>query len=289
MGSLDVVKLASLMGRTSGGPQITIGLIDGPVQHEHPDLVAAHLLPKEDAATCTRSGSVACMHGTFIAGILCARRGSPAPAICPGCNLMVRPIFAENIQRGEHTPSASPQELAAAIYDCLSGGARLINLSVALVQPSVAGEFALEEALNQAARVGTVVVAAAGNQGTLGSSVITRHPWVVPVVACDGDGRPDNASNLGESVGKRGLRAPGVSVTSLGTEGGPVRLSGTSVAVPFVTGTIALLWSQFPKATVSEIKLAVTQASTRSRTSVVPPLLDAESAYQTLRAMKSRS
>ena len=146
-------------------------------------------------------------------------------------------------------PSATPQELAAAIVECIDAGARVINLSLALAQPSTKGEQALEEALNQAVRRGVIVVAAAGNQGTLGSSAITRHPWVIPVVACDLRGRPMNESNLGSSIGRRGLSAPGDGITSLSAEGQPLTLGGTSVAVPFVTGTIALLWSEFPAAT----------------------------------------
>ena len=91
-----------------------------------------------------------------------------------------------------------------------------------------------------------IVVAAAGNQGALGSSAITRHPWVIPVVACDDRGRPTNESNLGGSIGRRGLSALGAGVTSLAAEGEPLTLGGTSVAAPFVTGAIALLWSDFP-------------------------------------------
>jgi subtilisin family serine protease len=87
-------------------------------------------------------------------------------------------------------------------------------------------------------------------------------------------------SNLGHSIGRRGLRAPGDGVTSLGAEGQPVTLGGTSVAAPFVTGAIALVWSEFPAATAAEVKLAVTQAHARRRTSVTPPLLDAWAAYQ---------
>ena len=102
-------------------------------------------------------------------------------------------------------PSATPRELAAAIIECIDAGARVINLSLALAQPSIKGEQALEEALDQAVRRGVIVVAAAGNQGTLGSSAITRHPWVIPVVACDRRGRPMNDSNLGSSIGRRGL------------------------------------------------------------------------------------
>jgi hypothetical protein len=52
--------------------------------------------------------------------------------------------------------------------------------------------------------------------------------------------------------------------------------------VPFVTGAIALLWSEFPAASAAQIKLAVTQAAMPRRASVVPPLLDAWAAYQVL-------
>jgi hypothetical protein len=38
-----------------------------------------------------------------------------------------------------------------------------------------------------------LIVAAAGNQGTIGGTVITGHPWVIPVVAW----KPVNESNLG--------------------------------------------------------------------------------------------
>ena len=164
----------------------------------------------------------------------------------------------------------------------------MINLSLALAQPSTKGEQALEEALNQAVRRGVIVVAAAGNQGTLGSSAITRHPWVIPVVACNLAGRPMNESNLGNSIGRRGLCAPGDGITSLGAENHPLTLGGTSVAVPFVTGAIALLCSEFPSATATQIKLAVSQVSTPRRASVVPPLLDAATAYQSLLTANAR-
>jgi subtilisin family serine protease len=272
------------MERATGSPGVKIGLIDGPVVTQHPGLTGERLreIPTENGATCTQANSTACLHGTFVAGILSAKRNSPAPAICPDCTLLIRPIFAETTWGRDHMPSATPQELAAAIIDCIDAGARVINLSLALAQPSIKGEQALEEALNQAIRRGVIVVAAAGNQGTLGSSAITRHPWVIPVVGCDLRGRPMNESNLGASIGRRGLSAPGDSVTSLGAEGQPLTLSGTSVAAPFVTGAIVLLWSEFPAASAAQIKLAVTQAVAPRRASVVPPLLDAMAAFQVL-------
>lgn len=287
---LALIKLTALMACTSGSPAVKIGLIDGPVVTQHPDLAGAHLhaMSENSDSTCAEANSMACLHGTFVAGILCAKRNSPAPAICPNCTLLIRPIFAEATTGSEQMPSATPQELATAILECIDAGAQVINLSLALAQPSTKGEQALEEALNQAVKHGVVVVAAAGNQGTLGTSAITRHPWVIPIVGCTLAGRPTSESNLGNSIGRRGLCAPGDGITSLSVEGQPLTLGGTSVAVPFVTGTIALLWSEFPAATAAQIKVAISQASTVRRAVIVPPLLDAEAAYQILLTMNTR-
>ena len=102
-----------------------------------------------------------------------------------------------------------PEELAQAILDCIDAGARVLNVSAAIAQPTIKSEHALEAALHHAARRGVIVIAAAGNQGTLGSTAITGHPWVIPVVGYDLQGRPMNHSNLGSSIGRRGLGAPG--------------------------------------------------------------------------------
>jgi subtilisin family serine protease len=73
-----------------------------------------------------------------------------------------------------------------------------------------------------------------------------------------------------------------VGVRSLGSQGRPVTFDGTSVAAPFVTGTIALLWSRFPRAGVAQIRLALTRASATRRRTITPPLLDAAAAYRAM-------
>ncbi len=280
---LDLVKLIALMEQTRGRSEIMVGLIDGPIMINHPDLMSEniHEVPGS-SGTCAKASSAACMHGTFVAGILSAKRNSSSPAICPNCTLLVRPIFPETTLESGQMPSTTPEELAKAIIETIDAGARVINLSVALALPSSKGERELEEALDYAAKRRVICVAASGNQGTVGSSTITRHPWVIPVVACDIRGRPINLSNLGSSIGRRGLCSPGDEITSLGAEGKPLTFGGTSVAAPFVTGAIALLWSAFPDATAAGIKLAVTQSHAQRRNTVVPPLLDAWAAYQAI-------
>jgi len=288
-GNLDLVGLPPLMARTSGRSDISIGLIDGPIAVDHPELSPGniHVLSGQVAGACTDDSSTACAHGTFIAGVLLAKRGFAAPAICPGCTLLVRPIFTEGIPDGEIIPGATAEELADAIVAVIDAGARIVNLSLALQGPSSKGARAIELALSHAVRRGVVVVAAAGNQGTVGGSVITRHPWVTPVIACDHRGRPMNISNLGASIGRCGLGAPGDAITSLGPMAEPLTMGGTSAATPFVTGAVALMWSAFPSASAAAVRSAVTQAASRRRTAIVPPLLNAWAGYEALSRARS--
>jgi subtilisin family serine protease len=283
MNPLDLVRLTPLMERTSGRPEILVALIDGPVMMENPDLSIGSIreLKGKLHGTCSQASSSACTHGTFVAGILSAKRGSAAPAICPNCTLLLRPIFSETVNEHGEVPSATPDELADAIAESIAAGASVLNMSVGLV-PSTRGEQRLKESLDYAAKRGVIVVAAAGNHGLLGSSVITRHPWIIPVTACDLNGRVSPASNLGVSIGRRGLSAPGEGVTSLGTNGDRTSLRGTSVATPFVTGTVALLWSQFPSASANDIRSAVTGGGGPRRHTLVPPVLDAWAASKML-------
>ena len=284
MTPLGLVKLPSLMELSAGRSEIAVGLIDGPVAVSHSDLAGHIREAPGTAAACTQATSAACLHGTFVAGVLSAKRGSVAPAVCPDCTLLVRPVFAEGGADNLVAPSAEPQELAAAILACIEAGARVINLSLALMQSSPQGRVALLQALDHAARRGVLIVAAAGNQGAVGGTIITAHPWVVPVGACDLSGKPLNQSNLSHSIGRRGLLAPGEQVTSLGAEGKPLTLGGTSAAAPFVTGAIALIWSLIPAASGAELRLAFLQAHARVRATVTPPLLNAWAAYQALLA-----
>jgi subtilisin family serine protease len=133
---VEVVSLSRLMERTAGRPEVVVGLIDGPVAADHPELATESIRSLPPHGPSKGASEAARAHGTYVAGILSARRESAAPAICPGCTLLVRPIFLEPTSGNADTPSASPGELADAIVECIEAGARILNLSVALATPS---------------------------------------------------------------------------------------------------------------------------------------------------------
>jgi subtilisin family serine protease len=282
MDPLEMAGLLPLMALTRGRSDIVIALVDGPVAPNHSGLVTENL---RVLGTTPRhapdSVSEACRHGTFVAGILAAKRGAQAPSIAPDCTLLVRPLFC-NTHAGELLPSATPIELAEAIVDSVDAGARVINLSVAISSGSILAQRELNDALSYACRSSALVIAAAGNAANLSGSVITQHPWVIPVVAYDRNGWPLAESTLGLQVGSRGLGAPGEGIASLSPHGETAIASGTSAAAPYVSGAAALLWSAIAGATAADIKHSLISSPAVRPRSVAPPLVNAYRAYQQL-------
>jgi len=282
---LSLLGLPPLMDATSGIADVVVGLVDGPVAVDHPELTSENIrITPKGVAACSIEGQ-ACAHGTFVAGILSARRGAGVPAICPDCTLVVRPIFEETSPGV--MPSATPRELAAAITECVDAGARLVNVSAAVTGGHGEHDHVLVRALDHVSRQGVLVIAAAGNDRGVGSSIVTRHAWVLPVVAYSRSARPMDAF-FGGSVGRRGLGAPGEKIRSLAPAGRRVYSGGTSAATPFVTGTAALIWSLFPDSEAATVKFALQRATQSGRRGIVPPLLDAWSAYRLLASMVGR-
>jgi subtilisin family serine protease len=91
------------------------------------------------------------------------------------------------------------------------------------------------------------------------------------------------ASNLAHSIARRGRLAPGAGIKSLSPDGSAMPAGGTSVAAPFVTGAIALVWSEFPKASAARVRMAIVRAAPARQPSIVPPLLHAWAIHEAMR------
>ncbi len=287
-GILDLILIEALMQASRGALEVRIGIIDGPVEASVPALQTASIRVLGDpiAAACKATASLACAHGTFVAGILAAGREQEVPGLCPGCTFIIRPIFCEQVPGGDSCPVVSAVDLARAVVELVEAGARILNLSLGLSNTSIRAQPELHEAIDFARRRGVLVVVAAGNHGGIGHVPLFVHPWVLPVVACDARGRFQRSSNTGPAVGRTGLMAPGVDIPGISSTGdGIARMSGTSVAAPFVTGAAALLWSLYPALSVETLRTALLLPG-RARRKIIPPLLDAEASSQ---AIESRS
>src|SRR5829696_6815538 len=98
MDALELIRLRPLMDRSKGSRNISIGIIDGPVDLDHPSLSNSKIrtTKRSQYNECKTADSVSCIHGTFVSGILASERGAAPPAISPECEIILRPIFSDN-------------------------------------------------------------------------------------------------------------------------------------------------------------------------------------------------
>ena len=286
---LETVRLDVLMELTEGRDEIIVAVLDGPVATTHPGFGRSTIRVSRGSATggSDNTNSAACRHGTFVAGLLSTERDWRISGVCPGCTLLVCPIYSD-AEDSDDLSGATPEVLARAIVECMDAGARVLNVSGAILSSAIAANEYLQNALGEASRRGVLVVAAAGNQASVGRSAITGHPWVLAVVGYGRNGRPLDGANLGRSIGRYGVGAPGEDITSLDPAGGTATMSGSSFAAPFVSGAAALLWSLVPSASAQEIRAALADPLGHPRKTIIPPLFDAWAAVESLMGQHRR-
>ena len=138
----------------------------------------------------------------------------------------------------------------AIIWAVDHGHASVINMSLG----SDADATVLEESIAYAQSRGVLIVAAAGNDNLDNPQYPAVYPDVLGVTAVDDAGHKADFANYGS--GWVDLAAPGVAITSTVPVSGSIYYatwSGTSMAVPFVSGAAALVRQALPDAPPAEV------------------------------------
>jgi subtilisin family serine protease len=148
--------------------------------------------------------------------------------VAPRCRLLVAKVLGDD---GSGTSDA----VAAGIDWAADAGADILSMS--LGSPHPAEE--IHAAIRRAVAKGKFVICAAGNDGR-DRSVNYPARWedTVAVGAVDRNGAVARFSSRGPEVD---LCAPGQDILSTFFAGGYAKLSGTSMATPFVAGVVALM------------------------------------------------
>jgi cyanobactin maturation PatA/PatG family protease len=226
-------EAASILGY--GSPDITIAVLDGPVDQTHDCFRGARLRSLETVASATAAYGGATAHGTHVASLIFGQSGSSVVGVAPRCRGLIVPIFSDDSLR------CSQLELARAILLALENGAHVINISGGELAQSREPHPLLAQAIQTCIRKNVLIVAAAGNDGCNCLHIPAAVESVLAVGAMDDLGHPLPSSNWGIAYREQGILAPGANVLVAGLEGGATRKSGTSFAAPLVTGVAALL------------------------------------------------
>jgi cysteine desulfurase family protein len=239
--------LDDLWNLTSGDPEITIAVLDGPVDFSHPSLATANFTSLGPIRKATIQDGTASRHGTQVTSIIFGQHNSSVSGIAPNCGGLLGLIFLDGPDGSLRT--ASQGDLAEAIREALRSGANIINISAGEPEPSGEASPDLLKAIEECEAEGVLVVAAAGNGGCpgLGACECVHVPGAISSVLAVGamgdDGRPLAFSNCGPQYLTQGILALGENIRGA-VPGGQTEVStGTSFATPIVAGIAALLMS----------------------------------------------
>ena len=132
--------------------------------------------------------------------------------------------------------------IVEAIDYAVRQGARVINMSFGASFPYQV----LTDAIQHAVQQGVLLVAAAGNSGSMLPSYPAAYAGVVSVATSNNAGQKTWWYNYGGTVD---FTAPGENVTTTNWGGGTVSVSGTSFSSPFVAGVLARILAALPALT----------------------------------------
>ena len=260
--ALKVVQAPAAWDVATGTGRTVVAVIDSGIDLSHPDL-AANLWtnPGEvpgNGRDDDRDGYVDDVHGydflnntgnpidqyghgTHVAGVLGAVGDNGVGVAGIDWHAGIMPL-----RFLDATGNGSTGDAVRALNYAVDHGARIANCSWGTGVRSAA----LTAAIGRAQAAGVIVVAAAGNNHSdlavapnYPASYATEFDNVVSVAATDSGDRLAGFSDYGAAVT---LAAPGDGILSTLPGGRYGTKTGTSVAAPFVSGALALLWDAHP-------------------------------------------
>jgi thermitase len=260
----------------SKGDGVVVAILDSGVQYDHPDLAGNLWTNSGEVAgngvDDDRNGFVDDVHGanivspgqsanddeghgTHVAGIVAASAGNNAggTGIAPGAKIMSVKVLDAN-------RSGNSSLLARGIRYAVDQGARILNVSL----NGDGSSLDLEDALRYADDHGATVVASAGNNSRdidaqpsyPASSAV---PSVLSVAATDRSGNLLSLSNHGQK--SVDIAAPGGTILSTARGSSYELRQGTSMAAPFVAGSLALLAAARPDLPQSALRTALLETA----------------------------
>ena len=276
--NLALMNMPQAWDIEQGNPEVTVAVVDGGVDMQHPEFrsqlwrnvgeVPGNGVDDDgngyvddlngwdfsDAPTLPSNGDSTVRdnepedergHGTQVSGIIgaAANNGIGIAGIAWRCRLM--PLRADFKYGGGGY--LQNDDVAAAIVYAADNGAQVINMSWG----DTVNAFLIEDAVAYAYARGCVMVAAAGNKGTVGSWYPAGLKTVISVAWLTKERQLNGDSNFGATID---IAAPGDEILSTDLNGAYLHVSGTSIAAAHVSGVAALVKAANPDYTNAEVQ-----------------------------------
>ncbi|MEK6933604.1 MAG: S8 family serine peptidase [Nanoarchaeota archaeon] len=263
-------------GNTGAGRKVVV--IDSGIDYNHPELSSSYIGGKDfvnnDSDPLDDNG-----HGTHVSGIITADGLTVrAKGVAPAANIIAGKVLDQD-------GSGFFSDVVDAIYWAVDGNdgiagdvcnidnstglttctnddfnADAISMSLGSGAPYLYKSFcdstyqAMTDAIKYAKDKGVVVAVAAGNSGNAGVSLPGCISYSTTVGAVDFKNKIASFSGRGNSVD---IVSPGVGIYSSWLGAGYATASGTSMATPMISGVVALIKSQHPEYSPSQVENAM--------------------------------
>ena len=226
--ALSKINIFQLWQVTAVKEDTVVAVLDTGIDSNHQDLNG--LIIAEANFTNSPSPNDSYGHGTHVAGIIAAKNNDVGiVGVAPGCRLL-------NVKVADDAGRFRASALAEGIVWAVNNGARVINISLEIREPSPA----LEEAVDYAWSHGAIIIAAAGNDGIQSPAYPAYYENCLAVAATNQDDNLAILSNYGDWVD---VAAPGYDIYSTLPNNSYGYKTGTSFAAACVSGMAALLFN----------------------------------------------
>lgn len=228
----NLMNIEELRGKGITGKDVTVAIIDsGCSNHDSLKnrIIGGRNFTSEGTADDYTDYNG---HGTHVAGVISAEENSQFKSIAPEANLLICKVLNKNGQ-------GSLNSVVDAINYAISCKVDVINMSLG----SSKGTDAMHNAIKNAIDNGISVVCASGNSGDSNANTDeimypACYEEVVEVGAIGKDYKISEFSNSNKYVD---VVAFGEDIMSTYLDNSFQSLTGTSMATPMITGTLALL------------------------------------------------
>ncbi|KPG02050.1 peptidase [Rhodopseudomonas sp. AAP120] len=216
-----------------GDAEISIAVLDGPVDRTHDCFRGARLVPLDTAAAAQCSDGPATAQGTHIASLIFGQPCSSVEGVAPLCRGLIAPIFRDD------RAGCSQADLAEAIELSLDHGADILHISGGLFERRRQPSEKLIAAVARCNLRNVLIVVSGARDGCGGLLRRAGATRLLPVGAIDRRGRLIGGGDA--RLHEIGIAVPGAALVGAALEGSNSVRRGANYAAALIAGVAGLL------------------------------------------------